>query len=151
MLLIQSHFWATRVSSFARWRSSINGSLCSFESMQHVSGAVKRLDIRDGWLATGTQSELCWASWWREGGEAERKWTWRSDQNIVWQGNKVNWSQAAIPLETESMRVLFKMEILPDIEFRWIYSTIESAVNMFCFAVNMSCNLQIALLTKLHV
>lgn len=78
-----------------------------FESMHHVSNVVKDYRLRmDDWPQG--QREPCWAAWWGLGGEAERKWTWRSDQNTVWQGNKVNLIQAPIPQETESIRVLLK-------------------------------------------
>lgn len=102
-----------------------------FESMRHVSRVVRVWILgTDDWLRG--QSKLCPAAWWREGGEAERKWTWWADQNTVRQGNKVKWSQDAIPLENESMMVLF-IGNPPGYPVWWIYSTIESIVNMFSF------------------
>lgn len=63
-----------------------------FESMQRVSSVVKDWILgMDDWPRG--QCELCRAERWPQGWEAERKWTWRSDQNIVWQGNKVKWSR----------------------------------------------------------
>lgn len=80
----------------------------------------------------GDKENSCRAARRREGGEAERKWTWRSDQNIVRQGNKVKWSRAAIPLETKSMRVLLK--VLPQMEFRMnlLHNTISCKYVLVC-------------------
>lgn len=74
------------------WRAFINSDSAPFESMQRVSSEVKAWILAmDDWPQG--QCELCRAARWPRGGEAKRKWTWRSDQNIVWQGNKVKWSR----------------------------------------------------------
>lgn len=53
-----------------------------FESMQRVSSVVKDWILgMDDWPRG--QCKLCRAERRPQGGEAERKWTWRSDQNIV--------------------------------------------------------------------
>lgn len=73
------------------WRAFINSDSAPFESTQWVSSAVKAWILAmDDWPQG--QCELCRPARWPQGGEAKRKWTWRSDQNIVWQGNKVKWS-----------------------------------------------------------
>lgn len=64
------------------WRAFINSDSAPFESMQWVSSAVKAWILAmDDWPQG--QCELCRAAPWPQGGEAKRKWTWRSDQNIV--------------------------------------------------------------------
>lgn len=64
------------------WRAFINSDSAPFESMQRVSSAVKAWILAmDDWPQG--QCELCRAARWPRGGEAKRKWTWRSDQNIV--------------------------------------------------------------------
>lgn len=88
------HYWVMWFPrSFVWGMEGIHQQLTlPFESMQHVSSVVKDWILgMDDWPQG--QCKLCWAEWWPQGGEAERKWTWRSDQNIVWQGNKVNWSR----------------------------------------------------------
>lgn len=73
-------------------RAFINSDSAPFESMQWVSSAVKAWILAmDDWPQG--QCELCRPAPRPRGGEAKRKWTWRSDQNIVWQGNKVKWSR----------------------------------------------------------
>lgn len=64
------------------WRAFINSDSAPFESMQRVSSEVKAWILAmDDWPQG--QCELCRAARWPRGGEAKRKWTWRSDQNIV--------------------------------------------------------------------
>lgn len=67
-------------------------STADFALWKHVSNMVKDWILEMVDWPQG-QCKLCCTEWWPQGGEAERKWTWRSDQNIVRQGNKVNWSR----------------------------------------------------------
>lgn len=119
MSLVTSGPWAVFSTLLKRGRPCFN--------IQHVSSAVKgwRLEM-DDWPRG--QSQLCYPAWWWLGGEAGRKWTWRSVQNIVWQGKSI---QAAVPLETESMKVLLKRKSSLKVETVFVIKTDVTSLGQY--------------------